>query len=169
MERAGLLLKVPDWWKGGQASRPQVNIQLDVPSKSRVGLDALLRFQVLLTLQNETLSPEEIDRILEAEGNLISLKGQWVEVDAIKLRQALAQWRRAELAQTQAGIPFHTGMRLLAGLPALGQGTSPLSSLSQEHREWTQFSSTGELADRLSLLRSPHDAHPAPPTSFRAS
>ena len=68
----------------------------------------------------ETLSHAEMAQLLESSGGLVPLKGKWVEVDAAKLNEALAHWKRVEKNVRAEGISFFEGMRLLSGakLPA---------------------------------------------------
>ena len=68
----------------------------------------------MLAIGDNVLSDEEIARIMASEAPLISLKGQWVEIDRDKLAATLALWKKAQQANSN-GVPFHLGMRLLAG------------------------------------------------------
>ena len=63
---------------------------------SGVGVDALLDFSVEMTLDGQPLTAEERAALLDGESGLVSLRGQWVEVDSEKLKQALAHWKKAE-------------------------------------------------------------------------
>ena len=44
----------------------------------------MMEFSVGVSLEGETLSPEEIASLLEASGGLVPLKGKWVEIDPEK-------------------------------------------------------------------------------------
>lgn len=154
-EEAGLIVKVPDWWKGGRPSRPTVNINLDARETTSVGLNALLKFNVSLALDGEPLSPEEWEQIRNAQGGLISIKGKWVEVDREKLQQVLDQWQRAERA-AGAGFSFLEGMRLLAGFRGLGgTGSADLDAAFETRGDWTQITASGALRERLRQLGDP--------------
>lgn len=56
LEESGLVVKVPDWWKGKRPSRPQVSITIDAGKMGSVGVNALLRFSADYTLDGETLT-----------------------------------------------------------------------------------------------------------------
>ena len=44
LEESGLVVKVPDWWKGRRPSRPQVSITVDSGKAGEVGMNSMLRF-----------------------------------------------------------------------------------------------------------------------------
>ena len=52
---------------------------------------------------------------LAAEEGLVLLRGQWVEVDREKLTEAMEHWKELE-SQSEEGLSFIDGMRLLAGI-----------------------------------------------------
>ena len=95
-ERAGLVLRLPDWWKARRRSGPVVSVTLGDDKPSALGLDALLDFRVELTLGGEPLSEAEIEALLGASTGLLLLKGRWVEVDPERLGQVLDQWREVQ-------------------------------------------------------------------------
>jgi hypothetical protein len=55
-------------------------------------MDALLDFDVGLTLDGKKLSKREVAELLAAGDGLVLIKGKWVEVDRDKLSQVLDQW-----------------------------------------------------------------------------
>ena len=122
-EEAGLVVKVPDWWKGkmGRPSRAVVSVSVDTANKATLGINALLSFKVGVAVDGEELSKDELRKIMESEDQLVSIKGKWVEVDQEKLGQVLAQWQRAERAAASGAVTFLQGMRMLAGF-GLGGG-----------------------------------------------
>ncbi len=75
----------------------------------------MMEFSVGVSLEGETLSPDEIAQLLESSGGLIPLKGKWVEVDREKLKEALEHWKDVEKDVRREGISFFEGMRLLSG------------------------------------------------------
>lgn len=153
LEDAGLIVRVPDWWKGKRASRPTVTVTMDTGNKtSGVGANALLGFDVRVAIGDQTLTEEEITRLMESEAPLVSLKGQWVEIDKDKLAQTLALWRKAQQANAN-GIPFHLGLRMLAGFPG-GCGALPgLEGLELDEGGWTSIEAGTRLQALLEKLR----------------
>ncbi len=154
LEDAGLIVRVPDWWKGRRTSRATVTVSLDTGTKpGGVGANALLGFDVMLAIGDNVLSDEEIARIMASEAPLISLKGQWVEIDRDKLAATLALWKKAQQANSN-GVPFHLGMRLLAGFP-LGSEVPGMEAGELADGGWTTVAAGTRLKELLEKLRSP--------------
>ncbi len=87
-ENAGILCRIPDWWKN-KSSSLRVNITVGDSSPSHVGMDALLNFNVNLLLGEDVITEEEIRAILAQSEGLAYIKGKWVEVNSQKLHQVL--------------------------------------------------------------------------------
>ncbi|MDB6153623.1 MAG: ATP-dependent helicase [Chthoniobacteraceae bacterium] len=149
-EESGLLVRVPDWWKSGRPPRPQVKVRIGEKRKSSLGLDAIMDFSVGVALDGEELSEKEWDQIMAAQGNLVLLKGKWVEIDRDRLKQVLAQWKRIE---KQGGeVSFLEGMRMLSGF---GTGTADDALGDREAREWSDVVAGDWLRDTLAAMRDP--------------
>ena len=112
-EESGLLVRVPDWWKGGRPARPQVNVRIGEKPSSLLGLEGLMDFSVEVALEGERLTAAECRQLMAAKEGLVLLKGKWVEIDRDRLKQVLAHWQRIEKGDD--GVSFLEGMRLLAG------------------------------------------------------
>jgi superfamily II DNA or RNA helicase len=160
-EEAGIIVRVPDWWKRKHPPRPQVSVRIGEKRRSTLGLDALLDFSVGVTLDGQTLSEAELRDLLASEGGLVRLKGQWVEVDNEKLAQALKHWKGVERDARDGGISFFDGMRLLAGADLAADSTA--SALPESEREWTGIAPGQWLDQTLEKLRNPEDASTPPP------
>ena len=115
LESSGLIVRVPDWWNAQKPTRPRVSVKINSKNSAGIGVDAMMEFSVGVSLDGETLSPEEIAQLLEASGGLVPLKGKWVEVDREKLQEALKHWKDVERDVRREGISFFEGMRLLSG------------------------------------------------------
>jgi superfamily II DNA or RNA helicase len=162
-EESGLLAQLPNWWK--RRARPQVSVQLDSGRGGAVGKDSLLKFDISVALGEETLSPQEIERLLASPENLIQLRGQWVEVDREKLQQALDHWKQVERHAGKDGIGFIEGMRLLAGLST----GLPATDDDDESRSWHRVEAAGALREKLAALRSPGGLGGSAPAALRAT
>ena len=114
-ESSGLIVRVPDWWNAQKPTRPRVSVKINSKNSAGIGVDAMMEFSVGVSLEGETLSPDEIAQLLESSGGLIPLKGKWVEVDREKLKEALEHWKDVEKDVRREGISFFEGMRLLSG------------------------------------------------------
>ncbi len=147
LEEAGLSVLLPDWWK--KRPRPRVSVTIGGAPGGGLGADALLQFDVQLTVDQQNLTPAEIQALLAGGDNLVRLKGQWVEVDREKLQQAMEHWQRLEKG---GPVSFYEGMRLLAGTTA---DLRPDSKTAEE-REWVSIQADHEL------LQQPKDLPPDP-------
>ena len=115
-ERAGLVTRTPDWWNPKAPPRPRVSVAVGTREPSKLGVDALLDFDLSLTLDGETLTEVERRELLGSSEGLALIRGKWVEVDAEKLREVLGVWEQAQRRAEALGIPLGEAMRLLAGV-----------------------------------------------------
>jgi superfamily II DNA or RNA helicase len=149
-EESGLLVRVPDWWKGGRPARPQVKVQIGEKPSSLLGLESLMDFSVEVALEGERLTTAECRQLMSAKEGLVLLKGKWIEIDRDRLNQVLAHWQHLEKGQD--GISFLEGMRLLAGI-GRGDDSDPLAQ--PETREWSQVVPGEWLRKTLGAMRDP--------------
>jgi len=152
-EAAGILVRIPNWWKPKQPPRPQVSVNIGKQTASGMGLKAILDFSVELTLNGETLSAAEWEQVLSNTDGLALIKGHWVEVDRDQLQEALDHWRRVQRSVGD-GVSFLEGMRLLAGATLDGDKTVLTSATA----DWSQIIAGDWLHDALKHLRSPTEA-----------
>ncbi|PWU14656.1 MAG: ATP-dependent helicase [Bdellovibrio sp.] len=148
-EKAGIAVRVPNWWNPKQPHRPQVAFRLGEKKPPGVSFNALLDFSMSVVLGEQELSQKEIQHLLEASDNLVFFRGQWVEVDREKLNDILGKWRRAA-KNLGDGISFGEAMRLLSGVDTLGDEKS-----TDEERSWSRVISGKWLAEMLDQIRSP--------------
>ena len=149
LEDSGLSVRLPDWWR--KRARPQVSVTIGQKKQSALGAKAVLDFDMKLALGDETLSPEELAELLSGEDGLVLLKGQWVEVDREKLREALDHWRALKRRAVDGEISFIEGMRLLAGASA----DLKHEELTDEERSWVHVSAGEAMREILAGLRKP--------------
>jgi len=164
-ESSGLIVRVPDWWNAKKPARPRVSVQINSKNSASIGAASMLNFSVGVSLDGETLGPEEIAQLLAASGGLIPLKGKWVEVDREKLQQALEHWKGVEKNVRRDGISFFAGMRLLSGANLVEEEEDESQAAI---REWTGLTAGAELDSVLRGLRSPETQHDAAPPELKA-
>ncbi len=150
LEEAGIVVRIPNWWKNGRGTRPVVRVRVGEARKGKVGVDAMLNFSVETVLGEEALSQAELRELLHSEGGLVSLRGEWVEVDPENLRSVMKHWKDAASAHSE-GIGFLEAMRLLAGFQPAGKGKDPLAAPP----EWSEVVAVGELRNVLEKLGDP--------------
>jgi len=150
-EAAGLVVRVPDWWRPRRPPRPEVSVRVGEKKPSAVGLDALLDFSVAVALGDETLTAAEVRQLLASSGGLVRLRGQWVELDRERLREVLAHWERVRRQAEEGGLSFLEGMRLLAGAARTEDDAAALAA----GEGWSRVEAGAWLARTLAGLRGP--------------
>ena len=150
-EQAGLVVRMPDWWSTATRPRPRVTVTVGGEAPSTLGMDALLDFDVGLTLDGKKLSRREIEELLAASHGLVLIKGKWVEVDGDKLSQVLDQWREVQRQARAGGVSFGEAMRMLSGAAVGG----PDDERSDARPEWSEVIAGKWLSSRLDALRAP--------------
>ena len=165
LEGAGIVVRTPSAWKSGKPPRPRIRATIGGRVPSVLGRDALLDFQVELTLGDERLTAAEIRALLKGSDGLQFLRGRWVEVDRTKLTQLLEQFRQVETAASAGGLPFAAAMRLIAGV-----GLEEDEAVEAQDPEWSTVSAGPWLAQTLKGLRSPEGlARVDPGTALQAT
>jgi len=149
LEDSGLSVRLPDWWR--KRGRPQVSVTIGQKKQSALGAKAVLDFDMKLALGDENLSPEELAELLAGEDGLVLLKGQWVEVDRERLREALDHWRALKRRAADGEISFIEGMRLLAGASA----DLKHEEQTDDERPWVHVSAGDAMRKILAGLREP--------------
>ena len=136
LESAGVVVRMPASWRMNRPAHPQVKATVGGKAPSHLGLDALLDFQVEVTLGGETLSKAEIKRLLAQSEGLALIRGKWVEVDHDRLTRTLEQFEEIERRASDEGLSFAEAMRLLAGAgwPAMGSPGRPPSTGARRWR-----------------------------------
>ena len=153
-EQAGLVVRMPDWWSARTRPRPKVSVTVGGKVPSTLGMDALLDFDVKLTLDGKKLSKKEIEELLAASEGLVLIKGRWVEVDRAKLSEVLEQWRDVQQRAQVGGVSFGEAMRMLAGAQSEG-GDDDDDDAGDTRPQWSEVIAGKWLSSRLDALRSP--------------
>lgn len=166
MEAAGLIVRVPDWWKAKRPPRPVVNATIGQRKNSILNAESLLDYSVGVCLDGEALSEEDIRLLLSADENLVRLKGQWVEVDRQRLADALQHWQQIEAQVKDGGLTFFEGMRLLSGVDVNGKAQDTAAAAV---REWSHVTAGDWLEETLAQLRDPQQLDGGAPAGLGAT
>ena len=151
LEAAGIVLRMPARWRSGRPARAQVKATLGTATPSKLGTDALLDFDLAVTLEGEPLSAREIKELLAGADGLALIRGNWVEIDRDKLAATLAHFQQVEQAASSEGLSFGDAMRMLARADTAGA----LAAAPDAIADWSQVVAGPWLADTLQGLRSP--------------
>jgi superfamily II DNA or RNA helicase len=150
LEAAGVVVRMPASWSNNRPARPQVKVTVGGKPPSQLGMDALLDFQMEVTLDGETLSKAEIHRLLYQSEGLAFIRGKWVEVDHDRLARTLEQFEAIERRATDEGLSFGEAMRLLAGASIADDGAPGAAAI-----DWSEAVAGPWLAETLAGLRHP--------------
>jgi non-specific serine/threonine protein kinase len=150
LESAGVVVRMPASWRMNRPARPQVKATVGGNTPSQGGMDALLDFQMEVTLDGEKLTAAEIKRLLALSDGLALIRGKWVEVDHERLSRTLEQFEAIERRAATDGLSFGEAMRMLAGVGIAGDG-----SAGQADVAWGQTVAGPWLAETLAALRHP--------------
>lgn len=151
IEQSGVSVLLPNWWK--RRPRARVSATIGAQKGSALGVDALMQFDVKIAVGDTELSQKELSELLAGQSGLIQIKGQWVEVDSLKLSQALDHWQAVQERAERGEIGFAEGMRLLAGFSS----DSEFEDQDEQEGEtiWAHLKPSEELEALLTELRRP--------------
>jgi non-specific serine/threonine protein kinase len=150
LERSGVVVRVPAAWRANRPPRPHVSVTVGKRAPSELGRDALLDFNMALTLDGESLTAPEIETLLAGSHGLALIRGRWVEVDPHKLRRMLDQFGRIERAAAESGLTFAEAVRMVAGADV-----SSDAAAADADADWSRVVAGPWLAETLNGLRSP--------------
>jgi non-specific serine/threonine protein kinase len=145
-EEAGVLCRIPNWWrKKSESVKVAINIGSKAPSL--VGFEALVDFNVQLSLGGETITIEELQKLLFETEGLAFLKGKWVEVDHARLGETLAAYEQAKILALRGDMTMMEAMRMHLAPSKSLKINENLNAVEVSHGEW--------LENLLSSLRRP--------------
>jgi non-specific serine/threonine protein kinase len=103
-----------------------------------------------VSLEGETLSPQEIRALLADGDGLRFLRGRWVEVRRETLQKMIDEFGRLERIAAERGLTFAQAVRVLAGA-ALDRDPAETAV----EREWAHVAPGPWLRETLAALRAP--------------
>ncbi|MFL6143312.1 MAG: DEAD/DEAH box helicase [Labedaea sp.] len=133
LAQAGFGVLLPATWQPGGVGLRLTGSSPGTPgvvqTRSLVGADSLVDYRWQVALGEHVLSRAELEELARAKAPLVRLRGQWVEVDHIRLRKALAFVDRgagggrmsvADLLRIGAGVAAPDTDLPVAGVEATG-------------------------------------------------
>jgi len=149
-EQAGILCRVPNWWRKRNAA-VTLSVSLGGKKPSMLGFDALVAVQPELAVDGVPLTREEVQELLARTEGLALLKGRWVEVDHHRLRALLER-----IDTLPSEVTLMDALRMELDKPKADVGVTVTNG------DW--------LGGLLNRLRSPESIPvPALPKSFHAA
>lgn len=110
-EEAGIMCRVPNWWR---KKTNGINLSVTIGEKkpSKVGLEALVEFEPVLTIDGEALTKEDLQEFLIMAEGLVQYKGKWVEIKKEKLDAALEAYGKVRELSEEQGLTLNEALRL---------------------------------------------------------
>ena len=135
LEVAGFGVMLPAWFAKGTTA-PRLTVRAEAAASPMVAsaglhMNAIVEVDWRIALGEDPLTPEELEELAAIKAPMVRLRGQWVVVDAERIRDALKRWNKRsrdrlsvrELAQAALGVSDH-------GLPVTGvTADGPLGEL----------------------------------------
>lgn len=88
IEKAGILCRIPNWWKK-KSSSVSLSVKLGEQKPSLVGFASIITMQPSLTVDGVELTKDDIKMLLSQTDGLAFLKGKWIEIDHARLASLL--------------------------------------------------------------------------------
>jgi SNF2 family DNA or RNA helicase len=158
LEQAGFGVLLPAWWtRTGTKLRLAGHAKIKSPQLSGGGmnLERLVTVDWQLALGDEPLTPEELEALARLKTPLVRIRGQWVEVSARQIADALTFWRTRGSEELALGH----ALRLALGAERAGGGLAV-----------TSVTSDGWVADLLARLEGHATLEPlAPPAALHGT
>lgn len=130
LEQAGFGVMLPAWWTRLGARRRLTARATSHPGpatsfqgQAGLTLDTLLRVDWQVALGDHSLTLAELETLAALKAPLVQVRGQWVEVDAAELAEALTRWRGQASREMTAGELVRLALGSagdLGGLPVDG-------------------------------------------------
>ncbi len=109
-EGAGILCRIPKWWKS-RAHSLKLQVKVGEKPPGHLSGRALIDFQSGLAIGDEPLSEEEITQLLNETEGLSLIKGKWVEVNHDQLEALLAAYKTAQAMAQRSDMTLIDALR----------------------------------------------------------
>lgn len=110
-EEAGIMCRVPDWWRK-RTNSVRLSVSVGEKKPASVGIDAIMDFSPSLTIDGEPLTQQQLKEFLTMAEGLIQYKGKWVEINKKKLEAALEAFEKVNQMTAEGNITIAEAMRL---------------------------------------------------------
>ena len=98
LEEAGYGIILPAWWtRRGTKTRPTIRANVKTPQMQGgggVSLATMLELDLEVALGDQVMTARELEALAQLKTPLVRLRGQWVELNANEIREALDFWNR---------------------------------------------------------------------------
>ncbi len=98
LEQAGFKVVLPAWWsRRGTRQKLRVQATVKTPrlaSAGGISLESILEVSWEIALGDQRLSLKDLDRLARQKAHLVRVRGEWVEVNAQEISEAVSWWRK---------------------------------------------------------------------------
>ncbi|MGE3909836.1 MAG: DEAD/DEAH box helicase [Chloroflexota bacterium] len=137
LEESGFGVLVPGWWTPKGARRLGVRLRLGArqtggnsagDSHGRFTQAALVSFDWKLAIGDEELDAKELKKLAKLKMPLVQVRGQWVEIDAARVEEAIKYWEKRRRSK---GVSAAEALRVALAPPTESPGL-PVMDVSAE-------------------------------------
>ncbi|MFZ5967528.1 MAG: DEAD/DEAH box helicase [Bacillota bacterium] len=150
-EEAGILCRMPNWWKNKSDSL-KMSISVGNKTPSRLNLDALVDFNTELFLGGEPIDAVELKKLLTEVEGLTFIKGKWMEVNHEKLKEMLKAYEQAQKLMNKKDISMLEALRFQLTAEKVLNISEDICELEVTNGEW--------LASMVNKLTDPDKIEP---------
>jgi SNF2 family DNA or RNA helicase len=112
LEDAGYRVVVPAWWTPQGRQRAKVRLRASSSKKKAAKAEstgyfseaALASYQYELAIGDQTVTPTEWQKLVQAKAPLVQFRGQWMVLDQDKMQQMLEFWQKQQAAQPEVTL-----------------------------------------------------------------
>ncbi len=128
LEQSGFGILLPPWWQK-PAARFSARLKLKPKAGGQeasglLGMDSIVAYNWEIALGDETLAPEEFEKLAELKVSLVKVRGQWVELRPEEIEAAIAFFgKKHNSGEMRLGEALRVGLGREvseAGLPVAG-------------------------------------------------
>jgi superfamily II DNA or RNA helicase len=179
LAEAGFGVLVPSWWQRKPALGLALTLREPQPgtveTSSIADRDSIVAFRWRAALGDQVLTEKELTALAAARQPLVRLRGQWTEVDPVRIAAALAFLERAGSGVMTSGQALRIALdptAAEAGLPVTVVTADNLDDANDANDAYGPGSAGGRLRGLSALLRGSADHRPEPvavPADFTAT
>lgn len=134
-EEAGILCRIPNWWKN-RSNSLRLSVSIGNKPPSYLGFDALVDFNAQLSIGNEKITTDELKKLLSETEGLAFIKGKWVEVNHEKLKETLLAYEQAQKFIGKSDMSMLEAMRFQLNASEIMKISGEAFELEVTNGEW---------------------------------
>ncbi len=143
-EESGILCRVPNWWRH-KSNNVKINVTIGEKNISRLNANALLSFNMQLSLGGVSLTIAEAKKLLSESDGLAFIKNKWIEIDHGKLHELLSIYENFQKASKDKSLSIVDAMRLQFAGDSLMPEADDSDVFEISNGAWLQKMLTGLL------------------------